>query len=193
MADHDAKQTVHRYLRAARKAMLWKLEGLSDYDVRRPLTPTCTNLLGMVKHLSVVEAWYLGRSFDRPFPEDLPWWDDDPEEQADLWVTADETRTETVDCYRRVWRHADATIEDLPADARGRVPWWPQPEVTLHTMLVHVLAETNRHAGHADILREQLDGAVGMRPDGSNVPEHDDVWWGDLRERVETAARTARS
>jgi hypothetical protein len=59
-------------------------------------------------------------------------------------------------------------------------------------MLVHVVAETNRHAGHADILREQLDGATGMRPDNSNVPEHDAAWWGDLRDRIEEAARTAR-
>jgi Protein of unknown function (DUF664) len=94
---------------------------------------------------------------------------------------------------RKVWLHADATIHDLPADAPARVPWWPQPEVTLHTMLVHVLAETNRHAGHADILREQLEGAAGMRSDNSNVAEHDPAWWDELRGRIEAAAQAARS
>ena len=193
MTDDAAKQTLHRYLRQAREAMVWKLDGLSEYDVRRPLTPTGTNLLGLVKHLSIVEAWYFGKTFDRPFAEDLPWWDEGAEEQIDMWVTAAETRPEIVDRYRRVWLHADGTINDLPTDAPGHVPWWPRPDVTLHTMLVHVLAETNRHAGHADILREQLDGAVGMRSDNSNVAEHDPAWWDDLRGRIEEAAQTART
>ena len=193
MTDDDAKLTLHRYLRQVREAMVWKLDGLSEYDVRRPLTPTSTNLLGLVKHLSIVEAWYFGTTFDRPFAEDLPWWDEGAEEQIDMWVTAAETRAEIVDRYRRVWLHADMTINDLPADAPGHVPWWPRPDVTLHTMLVHVLAETNRHAGHADILREQLDGSVGMRSDNSNVAEHGAEWWDDLRGRIEEAAQTARS
>jgi hypothetical protein len=191
VTDDDAKRGLHRYLRQAREAMVWKLDRLSEYDVRRPLTPTGTNLLGLVKHLSIVEAWYFGKTFDRPFAEDLPWWDEGAEEQIDMWVTAAETRAEIVDRYRRVWLHADVTINDLPADAPGQVPWWPRPDVTLHTMLVHVLAETNRHAGHADILREQLDGSVGMRSDNSNVAEHDAAWWEDLRARIEVAAQTA--
>jgi hypothetical protein len=193
VTDDDAKRGLHRYLRQAREAMVWKLDGLSEYDVRRPLTPTGTNLLGLVKHLSIVEAWYFGKTFDRPFAEDLPWWDEGAEEQIDMWVTAAETRAEIVDRYRRVWLHADVTINDLPADAPGQVPWWPRPDVTLHTMLVHVLAETNRHAGHADILREQLDGSVGMRSDDSNVAEHGAAWWDDLRGRIEEAAQSARS
>lgn len=193
MTGDDEKRTLHGCLLQAREAMVWKLDGLSEYDVRRPLTPTCTNLLGLVKHLSIVEAWYFGKTFDRPFAEDLPWWDEGAEEQIDMWVTAAETRDEIVDRYRRVWLHADATINDLPADAPGQVPWWPEPDVTLHTMLVHVLAETNRHAGHADILREQLDGAAGMRSNNSNVPEHDAAWWDELRGRIEEAAQTARS
>jgi hypothetical protein len=85
------------------------------------------------------------------------------EPNADGWATEDETRAQIVDCYRRVREHADATIDALALDAPGRVPWWPGiADVTLHQkMLVHVLAETNRHAEHADILREQLDGAAG--------------------------------
>ncbi|MFF0340295.1 DinB family protein [Kribbella sp. NPDC004875] len=183
------KETLHEYLRNARKAMLWKLDGLGEYDIRRPLTPTATNLLGLVKHLSIVEAWYFGKCFGRPFPEELPWWDDDAEPNADVWVTADETRADIVDLYRRVWTHADATIEELPLDAPGQVPWWRKPETTLHGMLVHVLAETSRHAGHADIVREQIDGAAGMSPGNSNLPEQDAQWWAAYRARVEEAAR----
>ena len=185
------KELMHDYLRKVREAMLWKLDGLGEYDVRRPLTATGTNLLGLVKHLSIVEAWYFGQTFDRPFPEELSWWDDDAEPNADSWVTADESRADIVDLYRRVWAHADATIEALPLDAPGIVPWWRKPETTLHGILVHVIAETNRHAGHADILREQLDGAVGMSAGNSNLPSQDADWWEAYRARVEEAARAA--
>ena len=192
MTDTDAKETLHRYLRTVRGALLWKLDGLSEYDARRPLTPTGTNLLGLVKHLTIVEAWYLGETFGRPFPERLSWWDDDAEQNIDLWATEDETRAEIVERYRRVWEHADATIDALDLDATGQVPWWPHgTEVTLHQMLVHVLVEANRHAGHADILREQLDGAAGLRADESNVPERDAAGWVAYRARIERAAKAA--
>ena len=195
MAVADPKETLHSYLRSARGSMMWKLDGLSAYDVRRPLTPTGTNLLGLVKHLSIVEVWYFGTAFDRPFPEHLPWWDDDAEDTADAWATEDETQAEIVDRYRRAAAHADVTIEALDLDARGMVPFWPgSTEVTLHQMLVHALAETTRHAGHADILRQHLDGAVGMAPDNSTVPEHDAAWWEAHCARIEQAAtRAARA
>ena len=78
-----------------------------------------------------------------------------------MWATEHETREEIIDRYRRVWEHSDATITALAIDAPGHVPWWPRPDVKLFNILVHVLTETNRHAGHADILREQLDGSTG--------------------------------
>lgn len=121
------ERTLHANLRSVRKALLWKLDGLSEYDIRRPLTPTGRNLLGLVKHLSIVEARYFGETFGRPFPEHLPWWDDDAEPDADSWATEDETRARIIDCYRRVWEHADATIDALGLDAPGRVPGGPDP------------------------------------------------------------------
>jgi hypothetical protein len=72
-----------------------------------------------------------------------------------------ETRNEVIDRYSRVWEHSDATITTLDIDSPGYVPWWPRPDVKLFTILVHMLTETSRHAGHADILREQLDGVDG--------------------------------
>jgi len=185
------KNDLHRYLAHAREALVWKTEGLSEYDLRRPLTGTGTNLLGLVKHLAIGEAWYFGAVFDRPFVPHLPWWDDDAPEGADMWATADESRAEILDLYRAAAAHADETITSLPLDATGHVPWWPQPEVTLHGVLVHVLAETSRHAGHADILREQLDGSVGLRQQGTNVADHDERWWRALVADVEAAARGA--
>ena len=149
----------------ARDALLWKLDGLSEYDIRRPLTPTGTNLLGLVKHLASVELGYFGDTFGRPFGEPLPWFDEDAEANADMWAAADESREQIIGLYRRAWAHSDATIGALALDAIGHVPWWPgeHSEVTLHRILVHVVAETDRHAGHADIVRELIDGAAGLR------------------------------
>jgi uncharacterized damage-inducible protein DinB len=189
----DPKADLHRYLQNAREALLWKLDGLSEYDVRRPLTPTGTNLLGLVKHVASVEAGYFGDTFGRPFPEPLPWYDEGAEANADMWATASESRDDIVGLYRRVWAHSDATIDALALDAVGAVPWWPSErrEVTLHRILVHMTTETYRHAGHADIVRELIDGAVGMRKDVSNLPEESAEWWENYRNRLELVAREA--
>lgn len=103
----DLKQVLHRYLRAQREALLWKLDGLSERDVRRPMTGTGTNLLGLLKHSASVESGYLGLA---------------------------------------------------------------------------------RHAGQADILRETIDGQVGMRADNSNLPDHDAAFWGEHVARLQRIA-----
>jgi uncharacterized damage-inducible protein DinB len=188
------KADLHYYLQAAREVLLWKLDGLSEYDVRRPMVPTGTNLLGLVKHMSSVEMGYFGDTFGRPFGETLPW-SDDAEPNADMWATADESRDQIVGLYRRVCAHSDATIGTLALDATGHVPWWPpeRREVTLHRILVHVIAETHRHAGHADIVRELIDGAVGLRAGNDNMAPGDRTWWDSYREQVERAAQRAAS
>jgi Protein of unknown function (DUF664) len=192
MIDQLAKDYLHRDLRDVRATMLWKLEGLVEYDARRPLTTTGTNLLGLIKHLTLTEARYFGDVFERPFPERLPWWgDDDYEPFADMWATPDESRAEIVDRYRRVWDHSDATIAALDIDAPGHVPWWPRPNVKLFNVLVHVLTETNRHAGHADILREQLDGTVGTEAGSTALPQLDAAFWENHRAKIEQAATEA--
>ena len=170
MIDEFAKEYLHDDLRWIREALVWKLDGLSDYDIRRPLTSTGTNLLGLVKHSAIWEARYFGEVFGRPFPEPLPRWDDEAASGTDLWVTEDETREQIIGFYRRAWDHADATIDTLAIDAPRHVPWWPRPDVKLFNILVHILTETNRHAGHADILREQLDGAVGTDAQSTVLP-----------------------
>jgi uncharacterized damage-inducible protein DinB len=189
----DPKEDLHRYLQSAREALLWKLEGLSEYDVRRPLTPTGTNLLGLVKHVASVELGYFGDTFGRPSGEPLPWFEDDAEPNADMWATPEESREQIIALYHRAWAHSDATIDSLPLDAVGRVPWWPEErrEVTLHRILVHMIAETHRHAGHADIVRELIDGVVGMRWENDNMAPGDAAWWESHRSRLEQAAREA--
>jgi uncharacterized damage-inducible protein DinB len=193
MAGAGHKADLHRYLRAAREALLWKLDGLSEYDIRRPLTPTGTNLLGLVKHLAGVELWYFGDAFGRQPAGPRPWSADDARNNADLWATADESRDQIAGMYRRAWAHADETIQALALDAPGHVPWWPdgQQEVTLHQILVHVVAETHRHAGHADIVRELIDGAAGLQADDDNLRSGDRAWWQSYRDKLERVAREA--
>ena len=189
----DEKTTLLRYLRARRADLLGKLDGLGEYDVRRPLTPTGTNLLGLVKHVASVEVEYLGEVFGRPSGRTLPWMGDDAEPDADMWVTEEETREDVVALHRFSAEHSDATIEALPLDAVGEVPWWP-PErrrVTLHQIVVHLCVETARHAGHADILRELIDGAVGNGPEDPNVPRRSAEEWAEHRARIEAAAQAA--
>lgn len=189
MIDKFAKDNLHSRLRRDRDALLWKLDGLSEYDARRPLTATGTNLLGLVKHVATVEARYFGEVFGRPFPEPLLRWQDS--DGSDQWAAEDETRDQIVGFYRRTWEHADATIDELPLDAPGRVPWWPEPytDTNLFAVLVHVLGETVRHAGHADILREALDGRTGLRPE--HEQQIDEEARAAYRAKIERAARAA--
>lgn len=93
--------------------------------------------------------------------------------------------------YRRAWEHSDATIDSLAIDATGRVPWWPddRSEVSLHRILVHMIAETDRHAGQADIVRELIDGAVGARDGNENMASGDQAWWEAYRSRLERVAQ----
>ncbi|MFC7488394.1 DinB family protein [Knoellia sp. CPCC 206453] len=190
----DHKAVLHRYLTRAREAVLWKLEGLSEHDLRRPLTATGTNLLGVVKHLAGVEAGYFGDCFGRPVA-DMPGWypemmADTLEDNGDMWATAQESRDSIIDLFHRVVVHADALIDDLDLDHVGRVPWWGKDgmDVTLQWLLVHMIAETNRHGGQMDIVRELIDGAAGMRPDAMNLPEGGPGYWENYRNRLQDTA-----
>jgi hypothetical protein len=187
----DAKATAWRYLTAQRDAVLWKVDGLSERDLRMPRTPTGTNLLGLVKHLAGCEAEYFGGCLGRPWPEPFAFWDDEAEPNADMWATQDESPEQVLDTYRRVVAFADETIEPLALDAPAHVPWWRTPDTDLHTLLVHMAVETARHLGHLDILREQVDGGRGLRDGLSNLPDVDEAWWDDYVARLRAVAERA--
>ncbi|MER7836942.1 DinB family protein [Streptomyces sp. NPDC096040] len=191
MSGPEFKADLQTYLQDARDVLLWKLEGLSEYDIRRPLTPTGTSLLGLVKHLAGAEAWYLGATFGRPFAATALWITGDSEPNADLWARADETREEMAGLYRRACAHADETIDALPLDAVGHLPGANAKAISLHRVLTHMVAESQRHAGHADIVRELVDGATGQRPGGTNMAPGDAGVWAEHRDRVERAAEEA--
>jgi hypothetical protein len=171
------KAVLQHYLQQARDDLIWKLDGLSEREARLPRTASGNNLLGIIKHCLHIEVDCFGPAFGRDFPTDeelvfLSEYLHDP--QAHWYAREDETKDGLIDLYRRVWDFADQTIEQLSLEARGRV-WWrgPPQVVTLHQVMIHVTCELSRHAGHADILREQYDGAVGRQDEYPAIPGFD--------------------
>lgn len=187
--------TLRRYLQSARDALLWKLDGLDERAARRPLTPTGTNLLGLVKHAAGIEIGYFGVTFgrERPGLTDLPWVQDDAEDNADMWATPEESTADVVALYRRVWELADETFAELGMEGRGTVPWWgpARRDVTVGQVIVHVTADLTRHAGQADVVRELIDGSVGMADGNLNLPPLDAAGWSAYVARLEAAAEEA--
>ena len=179
------------YLQESREAVVGSLDGLSEYDVRRPLVPSGTNLLGLVKHLTGIELGYLGACVGRPSPVTLPWADDGSVwESADMWATADQSREYLLGLYRRAWRHSDESLDSIPLDAPASVAWWSEGQraTTFGHLVARVLAETAQHAGHCDIVRELIDGRAGR--DSSGIG--DEQWWESYVARVQAAADAHR-
>jgi hypothetical protein len=172
----DPKDVLKNYLDGARNTLLWKLEGLSEREQRLPRTPTGMNLLGIVKHALNTEVIYFGPTFGRQWPTPMELVAaDGTDSQADWYATERESAAGLVDLYGRVRAFADQTIDALPLDAIGHVAHWGGAEVTLHEILVHKIVDLQRHAGHADIMRELIDGSAGLLPDSSNLPS--DIDW----------------
>jgi len=184
----DFKAELHRKLQASRAVLLSKLDDLSEYDRRRPLTPTGTNLLGLVKHLAGLEYLYLGECFGYPAPERMSWIDDGSIWQgADMWATPDESSEYITGLYRRACAHADGVVGALDLDAPGSVPHWPagRRDTTLGVLLIRMVSETAQHAGQADIVRELIDGKGG--PDQGDI---DAATWRDYHAQIQAAADT---
>ena len=182
---------LQHYLQQSRDSLLRALDGVSEYDARRPVVRSGTNLLGLVKHLASMEATYLGDCLDRPTPFHLPWVEDGSIwDSADMWATADQSRGYIVGLYRAARAHSDAAIAELPLESPATVSWWPEERraTTFGHLLTRVVAETAQHAGHADIIREIIDGRGGR--------DHDDIgnaqWWEDYVGRIQVAADTFR-
>jgi hypothetical protein len=180
------KTELHGALKDARTANLATIEGLGEFDLRRPLTPTGTNLLGVFKHLGGMEYGYLGETFGRHLTRPVPG-DEDPENLGDMWATAGETVEDILAWYRQACQHADGTIQALELDDVGSVPHWSEPhQVTLGQMVLRVLAEELRHGGHLDIVREVVDGTTTSREARSQQ------WWASHTARLQSLAESFR-
>jgi hypothetical protein len=184
------KGLLHDKLREARAAVVSSLDGVGEYDVRRPMTSSGTNLLGLVKHLVGVEHVYLGDALGRTPPDVLPWVADGSIwEGADMWATADESREHILGLYERACAHGDETVEALDLDAPASVPHWSEDRraTTLGFLLIRMVEETGHHAGHAEICRELIDGH--MRTDADLL---DDQGWTQFAARIQAAADSFR-
>ncbi|ADB32745.1 protein of unknown function DUF664 [Kribbella flavida DSM 17836] len=186
----DLKAVLHEYLRASRALMLTKLEGLSEYDMRRPLVPSATNLLGLVKHLAGLEYTYLGTSLGRPPAEKLAWEEDGSIwDGADMWAAPTESSEYLTGLYLRACEHGDRSLTELELDSPAEVAHWPEDRrhTTLGVLLVRMVDETAHHAGHADIVRELIDGKGGADADML-----DDTGWRAYHGKVQAAADAFR-
>lgn len=181
----------HGYLQESRSQVLRCVDGLDEYPLRHPMTPTGTNLLGVVKHLVGIEAGYLGICLGQPFERPLPWIDDESAGlNRDMWATADESSGYILGLYRDACAHSDAVLVDLGLDAPAEVPWWPSESRTTAAgaLLARVLKDTAMHAGQLQILRELIDGQAAS----DRVDAGDDPWWADYVARLEDVATLFR-
>jgi uncharacterized damage-inducible protein DinB len=152
----EEKESLVVSLERHREVVRWKTAGLTDEQLRQPLTPSGLTLLGLVKHLAAMEYGWFCVTFDRK-TEPLPL--DENDVNADLRIEPGETTAGIFAFYDRACDAADAVIEELPLDATGTA--WFGETVSMRWVLIHMLEEVARHAGHVDVMREQLDGLVG--------------------------------
>lgn len=156
----EEKDSLKTSLERHRQAVLWKVEGLDDAQLRKPMTPSGTTLLGLVKHLGAMEYNWFSETFGRE-TEPLPLADDDPE--MDLRIEPDETTADVLAFYARSCAASDAVIAETDVETTGTA--WFGEQVSMRWALIHMIEETARHAGHMDIVRELIDGAAGDHRD----------------------------
>ena len=150
-------ETLNAFLDFHRATLLWKVDGVSDADLRRPMVPSGTSLLGLVKDLADVEQSWFVEVFAGGKPRFDLWRDDDP--GATWRIEPNESTKQILDLYREVSEDskkaiAGASLDDLAKQHR-------QGDTSLRWIMVHMIEETARHNGHADILREMIDGQTG--------------------------------
>jgi uncharacterized damage-inducible protein DinB len=184
---------LREYLNDAREAILWKCEGLTDAQARTPLTQTGTHVMGLLLHLAVTEAQYfiscVKREIENPVIRGVIASED---AQADFLPPSDMTLADAVEIYRETTAAADAVLDELELDSPAVVPWWVNHRHTsVERLVVHMIAESHRHAGHLDIVREQLDGFIGLRPSAPNIPDLSPEQWEEQRLRMNELADKA--
>lgn len=161
-SDRDERETLIAFLDKYRETVLLKLDGLNREQLGRRLLHSRTTLLGLVKHLILVEQWWFATVIaGEPEPNEDP---GDP--NAEWLITDNDNPEQIVAAYRAACAHSDEIVRaastlDLRVPDDTHVPERHRSDKTVRWILVHMLEETARHAGHADILRKLIDGQTG--------------------------------
>ncbi len=155
-SDLDERETLIAFIDSHRDAMLVKLDGLDREQLSRRVVPSRTTLLGLVKHLTLVEEWWFSCVLaGGPEPSEEA---DDPD--SEWLITGDDDPEHIVAAYRAACTRSNEIARSVPSLAvHGPGPH--RPEISARWILVHMVDETARHAGHADIIRELIDGRTG--------------------------------
>jgi hypothetical protein len=153
------KDSLQAGLNRHRDAVIWKLQGLDEADLRRAMLPSGNTLLGLVKHLATWEYVWICRTFGQP-TERLPFDDAaDGDDDADVRLEPADTTASILAFYRRARAAADQVISQTDMAEVGTSVFGTP--VSLRWVLIHMLEETARHAGHVDVMRELIDGMIG--------------------------------
>lgn len=166
------RQDLMGFLAAQRRSVLAIVDGLSEAAMRTSVVPSAWTPIGLVEHLAGAEYFWIrvvmsGQGAPAPVPDDSAPADDSPPAGAMGPFVTDRPVGEVVEEYRRMSAENDALIRDLPLNTppRFRPPWaGPDEAADLRWVLLHLIEETARHAGHLDIARELLDGKTGLGP-----------------------------
>jgi uncharacterized damage-inducible protein DinB len=152
----EEKESLRTALQRHRDAAVWKLRGLDDEQLRRPMTPSGMTMLGLTKHMAWVQMGWFRGTFG--YPVDTFEFDPaDPDKE--FRVEPGETTAEVIAFFERSATGSDQVLDDLGLEARGTA--WTGQTVTLRWVLIHLVEEFARHTGHLDIMRELIDGATG--------------------------------
>ncbi|HEY3015135.1 MAG TPA: DinB family protein [Nocardioides sp.] len=158
---------LRRFVDAQRRSVLAIVDGLTDDQLREPVLPSGWTPVGMVLHLAVMERFWFqrvmtGRSSRFPWPDDRG-----GDERVEPFTTG-HPAADVLDFYREQGRIADRVMAETPLSTPPALTDLPPAlavlATNLHTIALHVLEETARHAGHLDAARELLDGRTGLGP-----------------------------
>lgn len=148
-------EMLSAFLDFHRATLLWKIEGLTDEQLRRSMVASGTSLLAIVKHSAFVERWWFRRVFAGEDVE-IPWSREDPD--ADWRLEPTDTVAGIIALYQD---ETDRSREIVRGASWDDVAAFTPKGHTLGWILTHMVEEVARHNGHADILREQIDGVTG--------------------------------
>jgi uncharacterized damage-inducible protein DinB len=154
------REALEKFLDTQREGLIRKIEGLDDETARKAPTASSLSLLGLVKHSAIWERrWFQVIMAGREFPGEWPGVKDEPED-ADLMVDENDTVDHWVAYYREQIEQSRAVAASMDLDSPCARP--DLVACNVRYVLFHLIEETARHAGHADIIRETLDGSRGM-------------------------------